>query len=72
MSRLISRMRHRQFGIMVTTSHVDRQAYSEIKEDGHPIVVLSGRDIAEIIHRSGAAADGGIDAYLQAHFPRYS
>ncbi|GAA1058523.1 restriction endonuclease [Agromyces luteolus] len=71
MSRLISRMRHRQFGIMVTTSHVDKQAYSEIKEDGHPIVVLSGRDIAEIIHRSGVAADGGIDAYLQAHFPRY-
>ncbi len=32
-SRLISRLRHRQFGILVTTSHLDRQAYKEIKED---------------------------------------
>lgn len=71
MSRLISRLRHRQFGVLVTTSHVDKQAYAEIKEDGHPIVVLAGRDIAEIIHRSGVAADAGIESYLQAIFPRY-
>ena len=47
MSRLISRMKHRQFGIMVTTSYVSQQAYSEIVEDGHPIVVISAADIAE-------------------------
>src|ERR1700679_3666101 len=35
-SRLISRLRHRQFGILVTTSYVEAQAYKEIKEDGHP------------------------------------
>ena len=43
-SRLISRLRHRQFGILTTTSYVDRQAYCEIKEDGHPIIVVSARD----------------------------
>lgn len=32
MSRLISRNRHRQFGILVTTSCVDLQAYKEIKK----------------------------------------
>lgn len=71
LSRLISRLRHRQFGVLVTTSHLDRQAYSELKEDGHPIVVLSGGDIAELIHTSGVAADAGIEAYLQAMSPVY-
>lgn len=71
LSRLISRLRHRQFGILVTTSHLDRQAYAELKEDGHPIVVLAGADIAELIHTSGVAADAGIEAYLQAMSPMY-
>ena len=44
MSRLISRIRYRQFGIMVTTSYVDSQAYREVIEDGHPILVtIHGR-----------------------------
>lgn len=34
-SRLISRLWHRQFGVLVTTSHLDAQAYREIREDGH-------------------------------------
>lgn len=71
LSRLISRLRHRQFGVIVTTSHIDKQAYTELKEDGHPIVVLAGGDIADLIHTSGVAADGGIEAYLQSFAPRY-
>jgi len=53
MSRLISRLRHRQFGILVTTSYLDRQAYREIKEDGHPIIVVAAADIAGILKKSG-------------------
>ncbi|MDA8119218.1 MAG: restriction endonuclease [Gammaproteobacteria bacterium] len=45
-SRLISRLRHRQFGILVTTSYLDRQAYQELVEDGHPVVIISSGDIA--------------------------
>lgn len=41
MSRLISRIRYRQFGILVTTSFVDNQAYSEVVEDGHPILIVT-------------------------------
>ena len=52
-SRLISRLRHRQFGILITTSYVDRQAYREIKEDGHPIIVVSAVDIIGIMKKSG-------------------
>jgi hypothetical protein len=37
MSRLISRLRHRQLGVLATTTCVDLQAYKEIKEDQHPI-----------------------------------
>ena len=52
-SRLISRIKNRQFGIMVTTSYVDNQAYQEIIEDGHPIIILSGRDISDILRKNG-------------------
>ena len=48
-SRLISRIKNRQFGIMVTTSFVDQQAYKELLEDGHPIVLVTGRAIIDII-----------------------
>lgn len=41
-SRLISRLRHRQFGMLVTTSYLGDQPYKEIVEDEHPIVVCSG------------------------------
>lgn len=53
LSRLISRIRHREFGVLVTTSFVSTQAYQEIKEDGHPIIILSGRDIANILEVNG-------------------
>lgn len=48
-SRLISRLRHRQFGILVTTSYVSHQAYSEITEDLHPIIIISAKDIAYVL-----------------------
>ena len=52
-SRLISRIRHRQFGVLVTTSVIARQAYEEVREDRHPIIFISGRDIAEILIEHG-------------------
>lgn len=49
LSRLLSRLRHRQFGVLVTTSYLALQAYSELKEDNHPVVVISAVDISEIL-----------------------
>src|SRR5262249_33781602 len=46
-SRLISRIRHRQFRVLVTTSFIARQAYAEVREDRHPIIFFSGSDIAD-------------------------
>jgi hypothetical protein len=53
MSRLISRIKHRQFGILVTTSYVDKQAYSEVVDDGHSILVITARDISNILRKNG-------------------
>lgn len=52
-SRLISRLRHRQFGILATTSYLGDQAYREVIEDRHPVVVVAARDIAKILVYTG-------------------
>lgn len=52
-SRLISRIRHRMFGVMFTTSYIDTQAYKEIIEDEHPILIICGRDIVELLRKIG-------------------
>ncbi|MGM4924507.1 restriction endonuclease [Tardiphaga sp. 804_B3_N1_9] len=70
MSRLISRLRHRQFGVLVTTSWVDLQAYKEIKEDEHPIVVVSAADIVDLLRRNGKGSAGVVAAWLAEEFPR--
>ncbi len=36
LSRLISRLRHRQLGVLVTTSFLADQAYTRLHQDGHP------------------------------------
>ena len=64
MSRLISRIRYRQFGILVTTSFVDNQAYSEVVEDGHPILIVTATDIASIL-RFNAINSSNIDQWLK-------
>lgn len=56
MSRLISRIRYRQFGVLVTTSYVDNQAYREVVEDGHPILIVSATDIAAVLRRNSIHA----------------
>jgi hypothetical protein len=68
-SRLISRLRHRQFGVLVTTSYLDRQAYKEIREDGHPVVVLAGRDVIERLKARGLDNITAIRQHLNNAYP---
>ncbi|MES2675509.1 MAG: restriction endonuclease [Pseudomonadota bacterium] len=56
-SRLISRLRHRQFGVLVTTSYLADQAYKELVSDNHPVVVLSAIDIATILIRKFSSVE---------------
>lgn len=67
-SRLISRLRHRQFGILITTSFVAKQAYQEIKEDGHPVVIVSGADILRILYESGIKTNTEVETWLKTTF----
>nr|WP_217360843.1 restriction endonuclease [Ruegeria sp. HKCCA5426] len=68
-SRLISRIRHREFGILVTTSAIGKQAYEEVREDGHPIIFFSGRDIAEILTQAGYSTPSLVKDLLSNEFP---
>ena len=70
MSRLISRLRHRQFGVIVTTTWVNLQAYKEIKEDQHPIVVISAIDIVDLLRRTGKGSAADVTAWLSEQFPK--
>ena len=68
-SRLISRIRHRMFGILVTTSYVHDQAYTEVREDQHPIVIICGRDIVDVLRSKGYSTPGAVAAWLHSAFP---
>lgn len=67
-SRLISRLRHRQFGVLVTTSYLHSQAYQELKEDAHPVVIITARDIVEILAKAGMNTSEDVAAWLKANF----
>jgi hypothetical protein len=68
-SRLISRLRNRQFGVLITTSFVNKQAYQEIRDDAHPVVIVSGRDIVEVLKQRGLADHSRLTAWLESDFP---
>lgn len=67
LSRLISRLRHRQFGLLVTTSYLDEYAYKELKEDRHPIIVISAADLANVLRANGVS-DAAKLGYWLAQF----
>lgn len=52
-SRLISRIKHREFGVLITTSHVDSQAYQEVVDDLHPVILVTAIDIVRILREAG-------------------
>jgi len=68
-SRLISRIRHRQFGVLVTTSLIARQAYQEVREDKHPIIFIAGKDITEILIKHGYNTPDLVKTLLENEFP---
>ena len=67
-SRLISRLGHRQFGKFVTTSYLGTQAYKEIIEDQHPVIIISGLDIARLLIQTGYNSVDLVDHWLKANF----
>lgn len=68
-SRLISRIKHRQFGVFVTTAFIAPQAYQEVREDEHPVVFLTGRDIVALLKRTGVSDPQALADYLTLNYP---
>ena len=50
---------------MITTGFVDTQAYSEVIEDGHPILIVTASDIAGILRRNSITISN-IDRWLNS------
>ena len=63
-SRLISRLRRHHFGVLVTTSYIGSQAYEEIRADGHPVVLMTGADIAKVLQANGHDSVNKLDAWI--------
>ncbi len=69
-SRLISRIRPRQFGVLVTTSYVAEQAYKELRDDNHPVVVLAGRDLVQVLTDHQLGSTTAVREWLNREFPK--
>jgi hypothetical protein len=69
MARLISRLKHREFGVMVTTSYVHEQAYREVREDGHPVIVFAASDIVDALRAVGLTTIVALRRWLEQEFP---
>ncbi len=68
-ARLISRLRNREFGVFVTTSHFHSQAYKEIRDDRHPVVLICGKDIADLLQARGFSSPESVRQWLRTSFP---
>jgi len=68
-SRLISRIRNRQFGVLVTTSYISDQAYKEVRNDGHPIIFITGVDIVNILINNDIKSVQEVKQWLNSKFP---
>lgn len=55
MSRLISRIKHRDLGVFITTSYFESQVQEELIDDKHPVLLISGGDIARLLAAKGFA-----------------
>lgn len=68
-ARLVSRLKHRQFGVLVTTSFVGEQAYKEVREDGHPVAFVCAADIVAALKSAGITTAALTSEWLEESYP---
>ena len=56
--------------MLITTPYVDTQAYKEIREDRHPILIVCGRDIVAVQKRAGFRDRNAVTAWLSTSFAK--
>ena len=64
-SRLISRIKQREFGVLITTAAVDTQAYFEVRSDNHPLIFITGKDIAKLLISKGINSSKKVNLWLE-------
>jgi len=53
------------FGVLVTTSYVGEQAYKELRDDEHPVVIISGGDIVDVLIEKGITNPSELTNWLE-------
>lgn len=69
-SRLLSRLRYREFGAFITLSYFADHIYDEVRSDGHPVALICGKDVVETLRRRGYSDVQSIQVWLDGSFPR--
>lgn len=59
LARVVARLRRGWVGVYVTTGHYSRAAQLEMFEDQYPLVLISGRTLAETVRRMAMESYGG-------------
>lgn len=67
--KMLSRLENRQFGVLVTTSVVTRQAYETIRKQSHAVVCISGTDIIDILMSNNITSVGQLTDWLSDNYP---
>ena len=49
---------------------MSKQAYNEVRTDGHPIIFLSGKDIVKILIEKGINTKTTLKIYLNDNFKK--
>lgn len=71
-ARVVARLRRGWIGVYVTTGSFSKQAQIEIIDDQYPLVMISGRTLAETVRRMVAANHGGdLRALLESTVANY-
>jgi len=65
MARLISRIKHRDIGVFITTSCFNKQVQLELIDDNHPVILVSGGDIARVLISNELDVPEKFDAWAQ-------
>ena len=64
--RLISRLKHKDIGVFITTSFFEQQVQKELIEDGHPIILISGGDIARLLIKAELSHPSSLNAWVES------
>jgi hypothetical protein len=65
MMKLVSRLKYRDFGVFMTASNFDRTVQKELIEDGHPVVLVAGGDIARMLIKGNSGRGTGTVARVR-------